>query len=76
MIYGLTGIYALGSNGFKWKPEFGAGVLLPLGSKWAAIVDGTVGLLRVNEITWAPGDTNHLYAVFYMRNPHLVNEDI
>ena len=74
-VYGLAGAYATEVDGGLLKPEFGSGVLVPLGSKWAALVDFSVGLERLNEYMWEPGDPGHPEAVFYARNPHLTLED-
>lgn len=75
-VYGLSGIYATEVNGGLFKPEVGAGVLLPLGSKWAALVDASVGVPRLNEYQWKPGEPYTVEAEFYRRNPHLTNEDV
>ena len=74
-VHVLSGVYATEVDGGLLKPEIGAGVLVPLGSRWAALVDSTVGVPRLNEYMWEPGDPARLEAVFYMRNPHLSNED-
>ena len=47
-------------------------MLLPLGRKWAALVDTSYGVLRLNESSGL--DSKSPEAVFYRRNPHLTNE--
>ncbi len=74
-VHGLSGLYSTGVHNGLLKPEAGVGVLLPLGPKWAALVDATIGVPRVNENQWKPGDPFHLDTVFYARNLHLTNED-
>lgn len=79
-IYGLTGIYYFGNTsnvlkGGEWKPQFGAGVLFPLGSKWALMIDGATSHLEVNEGPHGP-NTYHPFTEFYRVNPGIQNNDV
>ena len=74
-IYGLSGVYSPGISWAPFTPQAGAGVLLPLGSKWAALVDVGASITQVDVYSRflnVPGTQVH---VFYQRNPHLTNED-
>ena len=79
-IYGLTGTYYFGNRrdvlkGGEWKPQFGAGVLIPLGAKWALMIDGVTSHLEVNE---GPHNqyTYHPFTEFYRQNPGIQNNDV
>ena len=79
-IYGLTGAYYFGNRsnvlkGGEWKPQLGAGALLPLGSKWALMIDGVTSHLEVNE---GPHNryTYHPFTEFYRENPGIQNNDV
>ena len=79
-IYGLTGAYRFGNTsrvlkGGEWKPQFGAGVLLPLGAKWALLIDGFTSHLEVNEGPHGP-NTYHPFTEFYRVNPGIRNNDV
>ena len=75
-VYGLSGVYSTEIKNGLLKPEFGAGALLPLSRKWAALVDTSIGVQRVNEYErFRRNDPGNRTTVFYMRNPHLANED-
>ena len=79
-IYGLTGAYYFGNRshvlkGGEWKPQFGAGVLFPLGSKWALMIDGVTSHLEVNEGPHGP-NTYHPFTEFYRVNPGIQNNDV
>lgn len=51
-VYGVSGTYFHGNQGTEeWKPQFGAGVFLPLGRKWGALLDVTTS---VTEEFWKP----------------------
>jgi hypothetical protein len=47
-VYGLTGAYFHGnvSAAEEWKPQFGAGVLAPVGRNWAALFDVTTSAVE------------------------------
>ena len=49
-IYGLTGGYYHGnvSIGSGWRPQIGAGVLVPLGRSWGAMADVTTSVAEAN----------------------------
>jgi hypothetical protein len=49
-VFGLAGAYLHGnlSVATEWKPQFGGGVLLPLGRKWAALADVTTSVVDAN----------------------------
>jgi opacity protein-like surface antigen len=58
-VFVLTGVYMQGNQVFapqsfalgrQWKPQFGGGVLAPLGRKWAAVFDATT---NTAEGRWA-----------------------
>ena len=79
-IYGLTGAYYFGNTshvlkGGEWKPQIGVGGLLPLGSKWALMIDGVTSHLEVNE---GPHNryTYHPFTEFYRQNPGIQNNDV
>ena len=79
-IYGLTGAYHFGNRsnilkGGEWNPQAGAGVLLPLGSRWAVLTDVVTSRLEVNEGLHGPHD-DHPYSNFYRANPEVRNEDV
>lgn len=79
-IYGLTGTYFFGNTsrvlkGGDWKPQFGAGVLFPLGAKWALMIDGATSHLEVNEGPHGP-KTRHPFTEFYRVNPGIQNNDV
>ena len=79
-IYGLSGAYYFGNRahvlkGGEWKPQAGAGALLPLGSSWAVLIDGVRSRLEVNEGPQGPYD-DHPYSEFYRVNPAVQNEDV
>ena len=74
-IYGLSGFYSTSISWAPFTPQAGAGVLLPLGSKWAALVDVGASITQVDvysQFLNGPDTQSH---VFYRRNPHLTNED-
>ena len=78
-IYGLTGSYYFGNRshvlkGGEWRPQFGAGGVIPLGSKWALMIDGVTSHLEVNE---GPHNryTYHPFTEFYRQNPGIRNND-
>ena len=73
-IYGLSGVYSTGISGAPFTPQAGAGVLLPLGSKWAALVDVGASITQVDLYSRFQ-NTGTQFDVFYQRNPHLTNED-
>ncbi len=79
-IYGLTGSYYFGNRrdvlkAGEWKPQFGAGVLFPLGAKWALMIDGVTSHLEVNEGPHG-GYTYHPFTEFYRQNPGIQNNDV
>ena len=79
-IYGLAGTYYFGNTsrvlkGGAWKPQFGAGILFPLGSKWALLIDGATSHLEVNEGPHGP-NTFHPFTEFYRVNPGIQNNDV
>ena len=74
-MHGLLGFYSTQVHSGRLKPEVGVGVLLPVGPKFAVLVDATAGVPRVNENQWKPGDPFDLQTVFYARNLHLFNVD-
>jgi len=74
-IYGLSGFYSTGISWAPFTPQAGAGVLLPLGSKWAVLADVGASVTQVDVYSRflnVPGTQFH---EFYQRNPHLTNED-
>lgn len=54
-------------------------MLLPFATKWAVLVDGSIGLRLIDEQAQFRKATQDGFAsierVFYERNPHLANED-
>ena len=79
-VYGLTGGYYFGNKsnvlkGGEWNPQFAGGILVPFGSRWAAMVDGVTSLLEVNEGPHGPND-DHPFSDFYRENPGVQNNDL
>ncbi len=79
-LYGLTGAYYFGNSsnalkGGEWNPAAGAGLLIPLGSRWAILSDVVTSRLEVNEGLHGPHD-DHPYSDFYRVNPDVRNEDV
>ena len=74
-VYGLSGLYSRGIEWAPFTPQVGAGVLLPIGRKWAALVDASVGVTRVDILALYRNDPGDESYVFYQRNPQLVDED-
>lgn len=75
-VYGLTGIYSPGVGRDRFSPQAGAGVLLPVGRRWAAVVDFGIGVAPVHRKFRYVGHSLGRDAAFYRRNPHLpsINE--
>ena len=79
-IYVLTGGYYFGNRahvlkGGEWNPQFAGGILVPVGRKWAAMVDGFTSHLEVNEGAHGPYD-DHPFSEFYRVNPGVHNNDV
>ncbi|MDE0101768.1 MAG: hypothetical protein OXN89_05260 [Bryobacterales bacterium] len=79
-IYGLTGGYYFGNKsnvlkGGEWNPQFAGGILVPFGSRWAAMIDGVTSHLEVNEGPHGPYD-DHSFSEFYRENPGVQNNDL
>ncbi len=72
-VYGLTGLYSPGVGRDRFSPQAGAGVLLPFGRKWAAVVDFGIGVAPVHTTYRYLGHSLGPDAAFYRRNPHLPN---
>lgn len=74
--YGLTGVYSPCIGRDRFSPQAGAGVLLPVGRKWAALVDFGIGVVPVHTKFRYLGHSLGPDAAFYRRNPHLpsINE--
>ena len=47
-VYGLSGFYSTGVSWRPFEPQAGAGVMVPVGSRWAVIVDVSANLRRSN----------------------------
>ena len=75
-VYGLTGIYSPGVGRDRFSPQAGAGVLLPVGRHWAAVVDFGIGVVPVHSKFRYLGHSLGRDATYYRRNPHLptINE--
>ena len=78
-VYGLTGAYFFGNNpnllkNGEWRAQVALGTLLPLGSKWAVLVDGNLSKLKVNEGVHSP-ESYTATSAFYKRNPGIPDED-
>lgn len=79
-IYGLTGGYYFGNRahvlkGGEWNPLIAGGILVPVGRKWAVMVDGVTSHLEVNEGVHGPFD-EHPFSEFYRVNPGVQNNDV
>ena len=79
-IYGLTGGYYFGNKtrvlkGGEWNPQIAGGVLVPLGRRWAVLIDGVASHLEVNEGPHGPYD-EHPFVEFYRVNPGIQNNDV
>ena len=71
-VYGMSGVFSPAISRGYLKPEVGAGVLLPVWRKWAILADVTFGFQHIQD-----GIRNSdRKAVFYRRNPQLVNRDV
>lgn len=79
-IYGLTGGYYFGNQAHvlkdgEWNPQVAGGILVPVGRKWAVMVDGATSHLEVNEGAHGPY-TDHPFSEFYRVNPGVQNNDV
>lgn len=79
-VYGLTGGYYFGNRsnvlkGGEWNPHFAGGILVPIGSRWAAMIDGVTSHLEVNEGLHGPND-DHPFSEFYREHPGVQNNDL
>ena len=79
-VYGFAGGYYFGngSNLLKnrrWAPSYGAGVFIPVLSKWGLLIDGVASRLRVNEGPHGPG-TGHPQVWFYEVRRDIVANDM
>ena len=77
-VYALAGGYYFGneSNLLKarrWAPSYGAGLFIPVLSKWGLLIDGVVSRLNVNEGLFGPG-TLHPQVLFYEARRDLVDD--
>ena len=79
-IYGLTGGYHFGNKsnvlkGGEWNPQIAGGILVPVGRRWAVMIDGVTNHLEVNEGPHGPYD-DHPFSEFYRVNPGVQNNDV
>lgn len=79
-IYGLTGAYYFGNKshvlkGGEWNPQIAGGILVPVGRRWAVMIDGVTSHLEVNEGPHGPY-TDHPFSEFYRVNPGVQNNDV
>ena len=79
-IYGLTGGYYFGNKsnvlkGGEWNPQIGGGISVPVGRRWAVMIDGVTSHLEVNEGPHGPY-TDHPFSEFYRLNPGVQNNDV
>ena len=74
-VHALSGFYSTGVSWRPFEPQAGAGVMVPVGSKWAAIVDFGANVGRSNLLKVLRMQRNDLGAAFYERNPSLIDED-
>lgn len=79
-IYGLTGGYYFGNQADllkseEWNPQIAGGILVPVGRRWAVMMDGVTSHLEVNEGPHGPG-TYHPFTDFYRLNPGVQNNDV
>ncbi|MDE0629849.1 MAG: hypothetical protein OXH99_25905 [Bryobacterales bacterium] len=74
-VYGLSGVYSTGIEWAPFTPQAGAGVLLPIGRKWAALLDVSASVTRWDVLAPERNDLSSRTSAFYHRNPHLANED-
>ena len=71
-VYGLTGIYSPSVGRERFSPQAGAGILLPVGRRWASVVDFGIGVVPVHRrLSDRFGHDLSPDAVFNRRNPHL-----
>ncbi|MXY67471.1 MAG: hypothetical protein F4Y47_02760 [Acidobacteriia bacterium] len=71
--YGLTEVYSPGVGRDRFSPQAGAGVLIPVGRNWAAVVDFGIGVVPVHTKFRYLGHSLGPDAVLYRRNPQLPN---
>ena len=79
-LYATAGTYYFGSSpnllkSGHWSPQVSLGALVPVGSNWAIMADGTYSRLNVNEGLHHP-ETRHPASLFYKANPAVPNEDM
>ena len=77
-VYGFAGGYYFGNESHllknrRWAPSYGAGVFIPVLSKWGLLIDGVVSRLEVNEGLFEPG-TFHPQVLFYEARRDLVDD--
>lgn len=79
-VYGLAGGYYFGNGSHvlknrRWAPSYGAGVFIPVLSKWGLLIDGVASRLRVDEGLHEPG-TGHPQVWFYEVRRDVVANDV
>lgn len=79
-VYGLAGGYYFGNvshllKNRRWAPSYGAGIFIPVLSKWGLLVDGVASGLKVNEGPFGPF-TGHPQVWFYESRPDIVANDV
>lgn len=79
-VYALAGGYYFGNESHllknrRWAPSYGAGVFIPVLSKWGLLVDGVASRLKVNEGLHGPG-TGHPQVWFYESRPDIAANDV
>ena len=74
-VYALTGIYSPGFGRHRFSPQAGAGVLFPVGPKWAAGVDLGIVVAPVHRKFRYVGNSFGPDAVLYRRNPELPSKN-
>lgn len=79
-VYGFAGGYYFGNGSHllknrHWAPSYGAGVFIPVLSKWGLLIDGVTSRLRVNEGPHGPG-TLHSQVWFYEARRDIVANEV
>ena len=79
-VYGFAGGYYFGNvshllKNRRWAPSYGAGVFIPVLSKWGLLIDGVASRLKVNEGLHGPY-TGHPQVWFYEARRDIVANDV
>ena len=79
-VYGFAGGYYFGNESHvlkarRWAPSYGAGLFIPVLSKWGLLIDGVASRLEVSEGPFGPYD-GHPQVHFYQARRDLVDDGV